>query len=138
MYLSKEALTKMKNSLLVSLKAHGVERVVASYEGGGDSGCVEGIEASPLSVDLEAVQVTLPVIGVGYLEGKWQEVEQDRAMSLRDAVMEFTYAALRAHYPGWENNEGGRGEVTIDVEGGAARLDHTVFYTDSNDYAHDL
>ena len=138
MYLSKETLKKSRDALLVSLKTHGVTHVTAEYEGGGDSGGVETVTAQPDNVNLDSVQVTMPVTGQVYRDGEWVEETKDETMSLTNAVHQFVYDALRAHYPGWENNDGGRGTVTIDVEEGSAKLEHTVFYTESTDYEHDL
>jgi hypothetical protein len=138
MYLSKENLNKSRDALLVSLKTQGITHVTAEYEGGGDSGGVETVTALPDNVDLDSVQVTMPVTGQVHRDGEWVEETRDETMSLTNAVHQFVYDVLRAYYPGWEINDGGRGTVTIDAEAGAAKLDHTMFYTESNDYEHDL
>ena len=41
-------------------------------------------------------------------------------------------------HPGWENNDGGRGEFVVYVNEGRFELEHYEYYTESSHYAYEL
>jgi len=91
---------------LAVLRDAGVDDVTVEYSGGGDSGCYEGV-----TIDGEPFEETV-VKGV------------DEAR-LADYLMRFVDTA----FAGWEINDGGRGEVVLDVPEGTIRINHTRYFT---------
>ncbi len=88
------------------LRDAGVDDVTVEYSGGGDSGCYEGV-----TIDGEPFEETV-VKGV------------DEAR-LASYLMRF----VDTEFAGWEINDGGRGEVTLDVPEGKVTINHTRYYT---------
>ena len=83
-------------ALLPDLRHLGVEELFAVYEGYSDSGNVELIE-------------TTPPVALGDLEA---------------AVTDFVWTFAYSRHPGFENNDGGQGELTWDIGNDSITLDH--------------
>lgn len=84
--------------LCVVLERMDIRSAVATFNGGGDSGCVEEMEVH--KTDGSSMEVPE--------EGLWREL----------------YLALERFLPsGWENNSGGYGTITLDVESREADVD---------------
>ena len=90
--------------LIVQLRALGINEVTAEYEGYGDSGNVEDVNVQPAEVQLPEALVT--------------------------AVGDFAWSLAYHHHPGFENNEGGYGELTWDVSADSITLDHADRYVE--------
>lgn len=111
-----------KTELLAFLKQHGVAHVIVEYDGAGDSGQTEAITAHNAS--REEVSLTVEVA--------WPLIPWcDPVLTLRDAVDEFAWLILNRNHGGFYNNEGGYGELRIDVENGTAVLDHYDRFMDT-------
>lgn len=82
----------LKNALLNELSRHGIVSAVIEYDGEGDSGQIEGLAAFGASDQLIAL-----------------------ARPLHDQIEEFAWEVLAAHHDGFENNDGGYGDIAIDV-----------------------
>ena len=59
----------------------------------------------------------------------------DEALKL---VADFAMSWVDVHHPGWENNEGGGGTVTIDLLDDSFRLEHRTYYTEVNYHDYSL
>ena len=94
----------MRADLLARLRVLGVTEVIARYEGYGDSGNVEELALQPDQTDLP----------------------DDLETALRDFAWSFAYHL----HPGFENNEGGYGELTWDVSADSITLDHADRYVE--------
>ena len=88
------------------LRDAGVDDVTVEYSGGGDSGCYDGV-----TID-----------GEPFDESVVEGVEEGR---LANYLMRF----VDDEFSGWENNDGGRGEVVLNVPEGKIQINHTRFYT---------
>jgi hypothetical protein len=85
--------------LLPVLRELGITSVLTKYSGGGDSGDFDDPTFNPV-----------------------ERVITDRA--LIDRVSSVLSNAVSLFFAGWENNEGGMGEVTIDVGAEQVRVNH--------------
>jgi hypothetical protein len=101
---------RLKNEIIPRLKQWGVAKVKAEYSGYGDSGAVNHI---------------------AYLDAQDQPVNMDMVRAASDPEIEnVLYQFLPA---GFEINEGGQGDVTIDVATGTVKLEHQENYTETRD-----
>lgn len=104
------AKTKLKNLIIPRLKQWGVAKVKAEYSGYGDSGCINHI---------------------AYLDVHNRPVNMDMVRSASDPQIEnVLYEFLPS---GFEINEGGQGDVTIDVAAGTVKLEHQENVTETKD-----
>jgi hypothetical protein len=55
----------------------------------------------------------------------------DKSETLETALDEFTWDILYLHHAGFENNDGGHGELVIDVAAGTFDLSHYDRFVDS-------
>jgi hypothetical protein len=105
-----DAKARLKTEIIPRLKQWGVAKVHAEYSGYGDSGCINHI---------------------AYLDAHDQPVNMDMVRAASDPEIE---RALYEFLPsGFEINEGGQGDVTIDVTAGTVKLEHQENYTETRD-----
>jgi hypothetical protein len=109
-----------KAALFEALARSGVTMVLVHFDGYGDSGQIESIEAriGENPVDLPDAQVEITKACWGH-----SEIEQS-TISIRDAIEHLAYDFLEEMHDGWENNEGAYGEFTFDVAKRAITLDY--------------
>lgn len=68
----------------------------------------------------------------GYFEdGHWVMTTERTASTVNAAIDDLTYDYLEETDIDWYNNDGGFGELVIDVEDGTVALEVNVRYTDS-------
>ena len=104
------ALATLKKETIPRLKQWGVAKVHAEYSGYGDSGCINCIE---------------------YLDAHNKPVNMDMVRAASDPQIE---GVLYEFLPdGFEINEGGQGDVTIDVAAGTVKLEHQENITETRD-----
>jgi hypothetical protein len=100
----------LKSTIIPRLKQWGVAKAKAEYSGYGDSGCINHI---------------------AYFDANDQPVNMDMVRSASDPEIEqVLYEFLPS---GFEINDGGQGDVTIDVEADTVKLDHQENFTDTKD-----
>ena len=119
-------------NLLVALKALGVASAVVTYSGGGDEGDTTGTTL----LDLLGQEVVVESSAPASL-ALWQEYRshsgrlryRKQRLDLVAALESFAYDASMRLHGDWANNEGGDGEVTLDVASGSAVVVHNGYYT---------
>lgn len=121
-----------KAALLNALALAGVTRVVVSFDGYGDSGQIENVEAQagddPVAMPAEAIEIA---------EAVWDQSEPTRSyLGIAEAVESLAYDVLEKTHCGWENNDGAYGDVIFDVAEEAITLDYNERYTASENYTH--
>ncbi|MGH8328125.1 MAG: DUF6878 family protein [Steroidobacteraceae bacterium] len=121
-----------KAALLNALTLAGVTRVVVSFDGYGDSGQIENVEAQaggdPASMPAAAIEIA---------EAIWDQAEPKRSsVSIAAAVERLAYDVLERTHCGWENNDGAYGDVIFDVADETITLDYNERYTASENYTH--
>jgi hypothetical protein len=118
--LAKDILPSNKAVLFDALAAVGIVTVTVRFDGYGDSGQIEEIEARAGDAVSE-----LPPDMIEIAEPLWDGSGLSRcAVSVRDAVEKLAYGFLEATHGGWENNEGAYGDFTFDVAARTITLDY--------------
>lgn len=123
-----------KTVVFTALAAHGITHVVVVFDGYGDSGQIEQIDAfsGEERADIKHESVTL-------VRARWGSQETfTETMSLEGAIETLAYDFLERTHPGWENNDGADGEFTFDVVGQSVTLDFNAHYTASETYTHEF
>ena len=100
------------------------------YEGSGDSGCFESI----------AVEYKNNKTDRRSYYNKWKDdipnfmTLNDFSYSLQEIMAAIAEWLLETNYSGWENNEGGRGEVVFLTDTETVSLEHTEFIITEHNY----
>jgi len=120
------------------LAAHGIHQVASYYSGSGDSGDEfrqTAYDANGDEIDMPEVEVACEHrVYVPTKNGGYGYAIKQEAMSLESAISDATGQAIgEAGHSGWENNEGGKGTLTI-YASGYAELNHTNYYEGDADY----
>ncbi|MFT8952919.1 MAG: DUF6878 family protein [Gluconobacter sp.] len=129
--LQRETRTEDRATVMAALKACGITKVVIRYDGYGDSG---GVEACTVEGGQGQESLTVPV------QTKlvdWSSAETTNHTAPLSEVMEtlaMQYVAVE--HSGWENNEGGSGEVTFDPVTDTITVSHTENYFSHEDFMH--
>jgi len=121
-----------KSALFIVLSAAGITSVDATFDGYGDSGQIESIEAKADTavIPLPDATVTLTIIG-------WRDTDPtERTLSVRDAIEHFAYDCLAQTHGGWENNEGAFGTFVFDVADQSITLDYNQRFEDVESFEH--
>lgn len=119
-----------RKEILTQLRALNVASVVVDYDGSGDSGQVESVEARTAGGN--AIDLAVPagmkeveeghyVVGQGFLTQK-----KIKPVLLRERIEDFAYAWLEDQHPGWEINGGSYGQLTISVATGEFKFGHHI------------
>ena len=109
--LAAEQRVETRAALLTELRTLGVTGLKVQYEGYGDSGNVEDVVVTPDTITL--------------------------AEDLRRQVEDFGWDFAYALSPGFENNEGGYGELTWALEADKIDVSHSNRYIETNTTEHE-
>ena len=122
-----------KTAILAALAAAGITSVIVTFDGSGDSGQIEGVDArigdTATGLPATTVEITSPL-----WEGAGLET---RTLPLAEAIEQIAYDLLEATHDGWENNEGAFGEFTFDVAEDVIRLDYNERFETSEYSGHE-
>lgn len=121
-----------KANLFDALRAAGIHQVVVSFDGYGDSGQIENLEAKAGDeiVALPSDAVDIGIVAWGQAEGEM------RSMSLCEAVEQLCYDCLEETQSGWENSDGAYGDFLFDVAERTITLDYNERYLVSEHSSH--
>ena len=97
--------------ILPALQKLGVTEVTARYDGYGDSGNVEDVTVTPVEIDLPG--------------------------DLKRKIADFAWSVAYHNHPGFENNEGGYGELTWDIGADSITLDHADRFIETSHSYHE-
>tara|TARA_R110002012_G_C11271962_1_gene569538 strand:+ start:43 stop:453 length:411 start_codon:yes stop_codon:yes gene_type:complete len=113
-----ENLTIKQKLELKKLKDQNVSRVEISYSGGGDDGCIDHYQAYTVDV-----------------YGKEKYNRDIKLSSFSDAFDDYIYELLSDTVEwDWVNNEGGYGELVIDIEGQNIEINHNQRHIEQYHY----
>src|SRR5579884_284815 len=116
-----------KTVLFDALASAGITSVHAEFDGAGDSGQIN--EVTAMAGDQTA---EFPCVTIVLNDSEWGKQELvTKNVSLQEAVYELCYGCLEQTHPGWENNDGARGEFDFDVAKRGITLSFTGYYTES-------
>ena len=123
-----------KDRLFDALTAAGITHVTVSFDGAGDSGQIESIDAR--AGDKAA---GFPPVQVSYAALTWDSPEVEmRNLSLEEAVEQLAYDLLSDSHGGWENNDGAYGEFCFDAAARCIHLEFNERFTSSELFTHDF
>ena len=105
----KAALMDARAALLADLRALGVTEIEGRYDGYGDSGNSEYVGCCPSTV----------------------EIDNRLIQKLQNFVWDMAYIQS----PGFENNDGGEGDLTWNIETDKITIEHANFYTERDEYS---
>lgn len=118
---TERCITENKTRLFPLLAAAGIATITVEYEGSGDSGAVENITI----VDAEGNPMPLPAGEVTMQSPNWNGKEiSEHPAAIDVAVENLAMDAVECRHGGWENNEGGRGSITLDIAGNRIEVEH--------------
>lgn len=126
-------LSHNRTVLLDALRAAGAASAVIEYSGSGDEGSVNDISILDASGEpLNASQsVTVMEEDSHYVDGQWQTSHTMVEQSLHNALDAFADLAISVYHCGYENGDGGTGEITFDCAAGTVQMAHNAHYTES-------
>ena len=118
--------------VLPILRLNHVAHVVVGFDGSGDSGSIgdvwfEGGDFDARNTTVDVVTVTRRIV-----DGQWSFDRTTQPKSAYDAIEEIAYDFLDETGVDWYNNDGGFGDLVIDVENGTITLDVSTRYTESS------
>ena len=133
--LNAELLPANKAALFGALAAVGIVIVLVSFDGCGDSGQIESIEAH----DAHNNDVALPDDAIEIAKAPWEgtEPEQQR-LPVREAIEEMAYRFLEQTHGGWEDNEGAYGEFSFDVAARTITLDYNERFIETENHEYEF
>lgn len=117
-----------KADLFAVLDGAGIATVTVAFDGYGDSGQIESIDA----IGKDGASRELPATSITIRRALWGEAEPgNEEMTVAEAVERLAYDLLGGAHPGWEINDGSYGSFVFDVAAGTITLDCNVRFTDS-------
>jgi len=108
-----------KANIHAALAAAGITCVTVSFDGVGDSGQIEHVEAKAGEAQVELPDTPVEIASTEY----FAEDIHPRTEPLPQAIESMCYLILEAKHGGWENNEGAYGAFEFDVAGDLITLD---------------
>ncbi|AZU59741.1 hypothetical protein DOT66_24660 [Ralstonia pseudosolanacearum] len=129
-----------KPKLFAALRSVGAAIAVITYSGEGDSGYgnivaiygAEGQKITPRNPVEMAEAIST------FVAGQWKVGVRKVVLPLPDALDAFTDRAIELLHSGFENGDGGSGEVTFDVYAERVEMEHRDYFVDSNTTYTDL
>jgi hypothetical protein len=101
-----------RNALFNALASLGVTTVVVVFDGYGESGQIESVQARTGEAD-----ATLPASSIDLKQVRVDASGIDEVtVTMGEAIETLAYDLLEETHPGWENNDGAYGEFLFDVE----------------------
>lgn len=129
-----ELLASNKTALFDALAAAGIATVIVVFDGYGDSGQVENIEAKAgdeiVDLPTDEIEIARPVWGASEIERRIQPV--------REAIETLAYDFLGQIHSGWANSEGAYGDFTFDVAARKITLDYNERRLESDYSQHEF
>ena len=122
-----------KNLIFAALADLGIHRVTIDYDGSGDSGQIDSIEAW----DAANEKIPLPSLRKIELASENPDSPVDE-IGLEAAVEQLAWDYLYDNHGGWENNDGAFGTFVFDVPARTITLEHNERYTDLNTSTHEF
>lgn len=113
--------------LIQKLKECGIKEVVVSFDGSGDSGQIEDVSFG--SMQKPDASVEWVVTDSTWVNGVWVEKHEVKSIDIHSALESFCYEALEDAGIDWYNNDGGYGELRINLDPIEVYLEVNTRYT---------
>lgn len=133
--LEAEALPHNKATLFGALAAAGIAMVVVCFDGSGDSGQIESLDA----FNADGASIELPDVKIDIRKATLGKSVLSVALRLvREVIETMTYDLLRETHDGWEDNDGAYGEFTFSIAERSISLDYNERFLESSNYQHEF
>lgn len=119
-------------ALLPVLQQHGIRRVIVTFDGHGDSGSIYDVIAEGGDADLNAIHMSYTKTERVFENGVWIEAPATRERPLKEVIEDLSLNWLDETNVDWYNNDGGYGDLVIDVNAGTVCLEVNVRFTESD------
>lgn len=118
--------------VLPVLQRQGVEHVTVTFSGSGDSGAIDWAYFTPDQPE-EFKQTRVEQLNTNrfYEDDRWRTALVSENMTIEDALHNITLNYLEETNVNWYDNDGGYGDLVIDVAARSVSLDINVNYTES-------
>ncbi len=124
-----------KAALFDGLRLVGIAHVTVRFDGYGDSGQIEEIDAR----NEAGAPVDLPEARIVVSDIDWESREPvQRPVPLHQAIEEMVYDFLSDTHGGWENCDGAYGEFCFDARARTIHLDYNERFTSSELFTHEF
>lgn len=132
-----------KTLLLTLLKVMGGYKVEVSFSGGGDSGSIDDVnllDSNGESIDLQGAEFEWQRETSFHDGNEWRKSMKTEVMPVFEILRGITEDALNETDLDWYNNEGGQGQLTIDLAQDPPKIDLLVEinYTHTESHNFDL
>lgn len=125
-----------RSELVETLRSAGVTNVCVSFDGSGDSGSIDHVGlygADNKSVSVSQT-IVYPFLHSEYNDGTWKYTTTEKEVPIAEALEQLCYDMLEETGIDWYNNDGGYGQLSIDIETGEVSLEVNTRYTEVNTY----
>ena len=126
-----EANAVNKAAVFDELSKAGITRVLADFDGEGDSGQLNNIAAYRGDQ-----YCPIPDASIELRQVSFGGAHTSRTVALYEAIDALCYDYLAQEHGGWENNDGAFGEFVFDVASRRIELDFNARYSDSVHSSH--
>jgi hypothetical protein len=124
--------------LLAALRAAGVRTVIVDFNGYGDEGQIERIDAYTGVQGEGPIQFLETHVTIQVMDD-WRGLQvKDQTETLESAIDTVCLEYLEQVASGWEINEGAFGDFTIDAAEKTIKLDFNKRFEDSVNYVHEF
>jgi hypothetical protein len=121
--------------LLPVLREHESGNVTVTFDGSGDSGSVDHASYENNAFNGDTVHVTCIRTASRFEDRQWVTTQEEVETTVNDAIDVLVNDYLDDTGVNWYNNDGGFGELAINVDEGLVTMDVNVRWTDSqNEY----
>lgn len=128
----KAILPKNKTTLFAFLSKRGITRVVVEFDGYGDSGSIDGVEAMRGDKPADLPTETIPILTI-----PWRQLEPAETPVNAQAMIEhMAYELLGQTHGGWENDAGAFGTFIFDVATATISLKFNQRFEDAYLFEH--
>ncbi len=129
-----------KTAILEAMTNAGVKSATAEYTGEGDSG--NGIDVSveggfQLAMDIQ-VHIAVATSKWDQTERRWETVASTKTTSLAEALEQMVDDLIALHHSGFENNDGGGGEITFDAQAQSVSYEYFDYYVERESHSVDV
>ena len=130
--LAGEVLDENKTALFGALSQAAIATVTVRFDGYGDSGQIEEIEAQAAGTAVPLPEGTIDIAsplwdGSGVQRGR---------LTIREAIEQLAYDFLERTHGGWENNDGAFGDFSFGVADRTITLEYNERFTDTELFEH--
>jgi len=123
-----------KATLFDALARAGITIVTVSFDGYGDSGQIEEIQAKAGDAPVE-----LPAGKIELLQTVHGSAGAERStLNIREAIESLVYDFLEETHGAWGNDDGAYGDFTFDVAERTITLDYNERFTQSEHFYHEF